>query len=108
MGLAIIAEPYKQIATQDWKADTAFLVAIYRNGNVPSPPMRYIANGTGFVLVEWGGVYVVGIYSPPSWPRDKFEKMLEDIDRHLVKAYNNHFTIRRLQCEIYRMGLQSK
>lgn len=93
MGLAIIAEPYKQITSQDWKQDTAFLVTIYRNGNVASPPMRPLANGQGFVLVEWGGVNVIGIYTLPSWPRDKFEKMLKEIDRYLDKVRNKHFTI---------------
>lgn len=69
VGLAIVSKPYKQINSQDWRQDPGFLVAI------------------------WGGVNVIGIYAPPSWPADKFENMLKEVDRHLDKLHNKRFTI---------------
>lgn len=93
VGLAIISEPYKSIESTNWKQDHAKMVAIYRNDNAASPPLRPIAQGQGFVMAEWGGAIVIGVYAPPSWPADKFESMLNKIDRHLNTQQNKEHTI---------------
>ena len=81
--LAVISEPYRSINSCNWKADKTQLVAIYRNGNTASPPLRTQSNGQGFVAAERGGVNIVGVYAPPSWPITKFSQMLKEVDNYI-------------------------
>ena len=64
VGFVIVSESYRSIHCNDWRSDTAHLVAIYRNSNLP--PLQLLVSGQCFVIVEWGGVNVIGIYTPPS------------------------------------------
>ena len=67
----------------EWKADRTETVAIYRNKNMESPPLRTIKEGDGFVVAEWGKLLVVGVYASPRWPLERFEEMIWEIDTQI-------------------------
>ncbi|XP_045541405.1 uncharacterized protein LOC123722883 [Papilio machaon] len=63
----------------DWAGDVGNLVAISAPARDGSPPLRKVARGTGIVLVVVGGVAIVGVYFPPSWPLADFERALAEV-----------------------------
>lgn len=86
VGLVIVYELYKTTDSSNWVTNPANTVAIYRNASVASPPLRAITSGHGYVVVEWGNVCITGVYAPPSWPIEKFCKMLKEIDRQTQRS----------------------
>ncbi|KAK9296747.1 hypothetical protein QLX08_009360 [Tetragonisca angustula] len=47
--LAVICEPYEPMDRDDWREDLTGTVAIYRNSNMSTLPLRTIKAGEGFI-----------------------------------------------------------
>ncbi|XP_013162475.1 PREDICTED: uncharacterized protein LOC106113960, partial [Papilio xuthus] len=79
INVAVVADPYVIPSRDDWAGDVGNLVAISVPARDGSPPLRKVARGTGSVLVVVGGVAIVGVYFPPSWPLADFERALAEV-----------------------------
>ncbi|XP_049886424.1 uncharacterized protein LOC126380887 [Pectinophora gossypiella] len=82
--VAVVAEPYVVPARDDWLSDRGNSVAIFAPAASGSPPpFDKVAKGRGCVLAVVGGVAVVGVYFPPSWPLADFEGALAEVGEEL-------------------------
>ena len=50
--MIVVCEPYKNLQCDEWVADQAGTVAIYKNRNMASPSLRMVAAGNGFVVAK--------------------------------------------------------
>lgn len=79
-GIGIAAEPYRVPPNHlCWAADADGSVAITWRFEVGSPPCTKIGDGRAHVAVEWGPLWVVACYIPPSVDRGRFGDILNEI-----------------------------
>ena len=55
----VVCEPCKYITHVEWCFDQAGIVALFRKGNIHSPPLRLLVAGRGYALSEWGEINIV-------------------------------------------------
>ncbi|XP_043522525.1 uncharacterized protein LOC122535233 [Frieseomelitta varia] len=87
VALAVIAEPYRVPDSSEWTADNLNSVAIVRRNREISPPLRITSRGAGYVTTFSGGISVTGIYAPPIWPLEQFERLLDELHNSLAPLH---------------------
>lgn len=82
--VAIIAEPY-QIPSGNgkWVADKAGIAAITVTGKFPIQEI-ISTDEEGFVIAVINGIVMCSCYAPPSWPIEKFDRMLDRLTEKLT------------------------
>ncbi|XP_018363203.1 PREDICTED: uncharacterized protein LOC108761273 [Trachymyrmex cornetzi] len=79
VGLAVIAEPYRIPVHPHWAGERGCGHLLASD----TLPLTRVYAGRGFVTIKWGDMFVTGVYISPSLARPEFEKILEDLAKHL-------------------------
>lgn len=66
----------------NWVSDISDSVAIFRRSDL-SPAIYIHCRENEFVVARWGNLGIVGVYTPPSWPLEQFEQLLDRISGSL-------------------------
>lgn len=91
--LAIIAEPYRVPDNPNWVTGISNSIAIFRRGDL-FLAIYVHCRENGFVVAKWGNMGIVGVYTPPSWPLEQFEKLMDRIGGSL--PYSGCVNMQRL------------
>ncbi|XP_041984091.1 uncharacterized protein LOC121736777 [Aricia agestis] len=74
--VAVVAEPYRVLARDDWIGDVDSSVAVVLGSNIVPPSSGNTTRGQGFVVVGLRALTVVGVYFSPNRPLAEFEALL--------------------------------
>lgn len=91
-GLAVIAEPYR-IPQLNCCGDSTGMAAIIRAGKNDSPAITTITKGQGYVIVQWGEMYIAGLYASPNAPLSSLQAMLDDMRNKIAPLMSEDLII---------------
>lgn len=78
--LGIVAEPYRIPPGHPcWAADTCDSVAFIWRQTRNCAPFQKTAQGSGFVAIKWGRIFMIAVYLPPRLNRAEFDDCLDRI-----------------------------
>lgn len=79
-GIGIVAEPYRvRPSNPCWATNNTGSVAITWRREDGSPPCKKVGEGRACTVVEWGPLWVIGVYLPPSVDSAIFGDLLDEI-----------------------------
>lgn len=87
--LAVVSEPYTVPNRHNWLGDILDSVTIVGGTAINAPSLSILARGEGYVVADWGGTKVVGVYFPPRRPRVELEEILEEVSTVILGCSPN-------------------
>lgn len=91
--IAVVAEPYNgRNEFPRWYKDETRTAAITWSES-EEKYVKKIGRGTGWVTIKWREWTVISVYISPNISRDKFEEILEGVEREVRKGNREKFII---------------